>query len=141
MKKLIFLSMMLLICGMGTAQIAGVDFSQARIVKNDADLEYEILVRLDGQYAIMYDHTPVGLKHCMDKMYSIMSLNDFDDTNYSVKDVLLADYIESITDYSGLSTSLRVGSSEIRLGWDRNDYRVVLSLKQNLIAILFIKLQ
>ena len=121
MKKVLVTFLFILLNLISYGQVKGVDFSKA-ISPTSNDPIYEVLLNFisDGEknYMIVYSTTPVGLKHCIEKARELASLNnlDFDQPN-KMKDELIADYIDGITDYGDLSTSLQVGSSEIKRVW------------------------
>jgi len=123
-----------------SAQIAGINLSEAKTPRNDSEFEYEKLMKINQGWVIPFHSTPVGIKHCVEKMADLMELNNFDVEKTSIKDVLMADYVEDLTDYSSLATSLSAGSSEINIGWDRNGYRVVMSMTQATVGIFIFKI-
>lgn len=135
MKKLLLLSVLLIMCLLSQAQIAGINFKEAKVIYSDNEIVYEKLVKTDGNYVIFYDHTPVGIKHCMDKMSDIMVRNDFTAENAWKKEILLADYVDGLLDYSSLCTSLRVGSSEVIVSWIKEEYMVILMMTSDVVTI------
>ncbi len=139
-RPLIILSLVIMTMNL-SAQIAGVNFSEAKTPRNDSEFEYEKLMKINEGWVIPFYSTPVGLKHCVEKMADLMELNSFDADNPSVKDVLMADYVEDLTDYASLATSLNAGSSEIKIGWDKNGYRVVMSMTQATVGIFIFKIK
>ena len=142
MKKLIFLIVMMLTCNIISAQIAGVDFSEAKIAYTDADIEFEKLLRINKEaYVIPYKQTPVGLKHCMEKLNEIMYLNDLNFENIILNEVLIPNYVKSLADYGHLSIALHAGSAEIRYVWKKNEYLIALQLDSNVYNIMFVKIK
>lgn len=139
MKKLTITLIAITFTILGYGQINGVDFSTARVVKTDAALENEILMKVDSDYAITYAQTPVGIKHCMDKLGDIMSANGFTADNTFYNDILLASYVDGLLDYEGLCRSLRVGSSEVYIGWVKNGWVVGIVLSEKVFCIIFSK--
>lgn len=139
MKKLITLSLALLVVSMSYGQINGIDFSKALDSNKCSDC-YEKLVTTPSGWAIIYKETPVGVKHCWDKMIEIMNANDLVTGNAIKEDVLLASYVDGYYDYENLSLSLMTGDSEITFSWVKDGYLVVLIMTQGAIAIMFGKL-
>ena len=138
MKKVIVIALLLIVALSGYSQkFAGVDFSTAITPKNDYDLAYEKLTKLDGGYMIPFALTPVGLKHCIEKFSKIMEDNNLLIDDMVVNDVLLADYVNDVTDYSNFCTSLRVGSSELKWSWVKDGWVVGILLDNKVFAIMF----
>lgn len=137
-KSIIFIALLAFTLSM-YGQIVGVNFATAKKVITDDQIEYGKLVRIDDAYIIPFEQTPVGLKHCMEKMNTIMTDNDLSVDNTVNKDILMADYVDGLTDYSALCTSARVGSSEISISWVVNGYRVTLFIGPSAFGIFFTK--
>lgn len=140
MKKLLLLSALLIMCLLSQAQIAGVNFSEAKTVYNDDEIVYEKLLKTEGKYLFVFQQTPVGVKHCVEKMDELMELNDLNADNAWNTDILLADYVDGLNDYGGLCTSLKAGSSEVIVSWQKNGYIISLMMTDTLTAIGISKL-
>jgi len=139
MKKSIFLIALLAITLSGFSQIIGVNFAEAIKAYDDDDIVNEKLIMVEDFYVIPFDQTPVGLKHCTERMLGIMADNDLNFDNVVAKDIFLASYVDGLMDYSNLCTSARVGSSEVNVKWDKGGYRIVLVISETNFAILFVK--
>ncbi len=94
----------------------------------------------DG-YAIPFEQTPVGLKHCIERLDNIMVDNDLYMENAISKDIFLASYIEGLNDYSNLCTSAKAGSSEVHITWVTGGYLMVFMITKTTFVILFTKAQ
>ena len=142
MKRVIILTIAMILTLNLSAQIKGVDFTKAKAFRTDADIENEVLLHVeDGNYAIIYPNTPVGVKHAIERFDKLLSDNDLKISDAIYKDVLLASYVRGLDDYGSLSTSLNVGDSEIVYGFNKNGYRIALSLKEDLRMIMFVKMK
>ena len=107
-------------------QVNGIDFKTAIKINDNDEVIYEKLTIVDNGYVIPYKLNPVGIKHCVEKFNEIMVNNNLTYDNIYHNDMLLASYVDNITDYSSLSTSLIAGSSEITLSWEINEWFIVL---------------
>jgi len=140
MKKSIFLIALLIITLSGFSQVIGINFAEAITVYDDSDIVNEKLMKIgDGRYIIPFAQTPVGLKHCTERMIDIMADNDLTYDNVVSKDIFLASYVDGLMDYSNLCTSARVGSSEVNVKWNKGGYRIALVIKEDLFAIIIVK--
>jgi hypothetical protein len=140
MRKIGFILLLICFTLSVDAQIKGVDFDKAKAVNNDSDMEYETLFYLRGKeysyYLFNFEQTPVGLKHCITKTKELVNLNNLDFNNPDHKDDLFADYVDGITDYQSLFTSIKVGSSEINRLWILpNEYKIGLRLAKDYFTI------
>ena len=140
MKKLLFFFAIISLCLASFGQIKTVNFSSAIPIES-SDLPNEVLLKLKTGYAIPFAHTPVGIKHCIEKTISILNANGFEFSSPDINDDLLATYVDDIFDYSGLHTSLSVNSSEIHRIWDFKDskWRISLTMNEDIVGVLFVQ--
>ena len=120
-------------------QINGIDFKKAILSNSpkfgNSEIPYEQLLKQDpnyGGYIIYFKLTPVGLKHCIEKLRSLIYDNklDFSKPN-SLNDELYASGVNGITDYENLCNSLILGNSEITKSWQLdNGYSITLHLEE-----------
>jgi hypothetical protein len=139
MKKLIIISIVMMLSAASQAQILGVNFSSALSLDKADVVKDELLYKTNEGYIMPFAQTPVGIKHCLEKFGEIMELNDLDVDNAYKKDVLLASYVDGLTDYGSLNSSLRAGSSELYFSWDKAGYYVGFTMTSEVVAIFFIK--
>jgi len=153
MKKLIFLLLVTIITLPSFTQVKGLDFSKAQIINTIDEMAVETLLKNEKLlnvtiimpeykkiYMILYENTPVGLKHCIDKTKELVQLNGF---NFKVPNLinneLYASYVKGITDYGHLCTSIYVGSSEIKKSWKlSNGYVIGLVLEKDNFEIIIV---
>lgn len=139
MKKVtVFVVLMALTFSM-YGQIIGIDFAAAKKVYSDDEIEYEKLLKLENSYVIPFNQTPVGLKHCIERLTEILFDNDQTIDDAVRKDIFLAEYVDGLTDYSSLCTSAKVGSSEVSIAWAINEYRMSLVISEDAFGIFFYK--
>ena len=139
MKKVtVFVVLMALTFSM-YGQIIGIDFATAKKVYSDDEIEYEKLLKLENSYVIPFNQTPVGLKHCIERLTEILFDNDQTIDDAVRKDIFLAEYVDGLTDYSSLCTSAKVGSSEVSIAWAINEYRMSLVISEDAFGIFFYK--
>jgi|ERR1035437_55853 hypothetical protein len=93
----------------------------------------------DIKYIIDFNKTPVGLKHCIEKVKEILTANSMDFDSPTVKNELIASYVNNIDDYSSFNVSLVTDASEMHRFWHLdNDYVINLSLSnKNYFIIIF----
>jgi hypothetical protein len=127
-------------------QIKGVDFSKAissdspKFIKSN--IVYEQLLKQNpeyGGYVIYYESTPVGLKHCVENVRSIVFENEltFDKPNY-LDNSMIGSTVNGIKDYENLWLSINQGQSEIKKGWKTsNGYLISLTLSKKGYSIYF----
>lgn len=127
-------------------QIKGMDFSKAKPSDSPkfikSKIVYEQLLEQNpeyGGYVIYYENTIVGLKHCIEKVQSIVFDNDliFSKPNY-LDNSIIESSIKGIKDYENLWHSINQGGSEIKKGWRTSDgYLISLSLTKKGFSIYF----
>lgn len=102
------------------SQIIGIDISKAKTFENASDEELFYIVMPDNTkaYGMSFETTPVGLKHCVEKVKGIIELNGLSFENPNLKkDELYSSFVEGITDYSNLELSLSTGNAEVNRMW------------------------
>lgn len=121
-----------------TSPIKGVDFNKAKNPDDNIEFPFEQLIKIDVGYAISFTRTPVGLKHCFEKVKSILYDNNKSFSAPDRDDVLLASYVEGIEDFEHLNLSLQIGDSEVVKGWDLSTgWSIGLVLDKGFCGIIF----
>ncbi len=101
--------------------------------------DYEIWVKLDKGYMKVYKTTSIGIKHAIEDAHSLLSANDRSLYSADVDKTYLASYIDNLTDYGSLSTSLRTESSEIKKIWNIGEWYIGLISLKSQISLMVIK--
>ena len=121
---IILLSIVLLPC---YGQVKGVDFTTAilwsSIADDDDPMLYEVLLGdEDGNYVLLFEQTPVGYKHCLDKAKRILSDNGKSfSKDRIVDDVMYPSNVEGLTDYQRMPHELMMSKAEVVLSWQLTD--------------------
>jgi hypothetical protein len=147
MKKILFIAVLICVSCLAQSQIKGVDLSTAKYLMSFTNMgeveETECLVynkadNEDKYYFYLFANTPVGLKHCIGKIGTLMSENDLDFEKPNVKDNCL--YQAGTTGFEDLSASLISGNSEIQKIWEVvSGWRMTLTLTNNIRVIMFVR--
>ena len=136
MKKMFLLLIAIILTFNLNAQIKGVDFSKAKLVQVDNEIENETLLKIEDYYVYFYSSTSVGVKHALEELHMILSANDKTLANATFKDIFLASYVDGLTDYESLARSLNAGSSEVRLMYKINNYELYLFFMEDMRTIV-----
>ena len=123
-----------------SAQIVGVDFATAQNIAIDTSVKYETLTFSPelNSYAIIFAQTPVGLKHCMYNLTSLLRLNGLDIEHPDINETLLASNVSSIFDYENLDLSIKANKSEVDKFWKlANGWVICILLQADSYCIVF----
>jgi hypothetical protein len=126
----------------GYSQVKGIDFSRAKHLGENSGVfqNYEVLMDYKAAYFLTYPLTPVGLKHCLDKLKKILSVNNLAWANTLVDHSQIPKNIDgSLQDYTPLNASLQAESSEVNKTWAlQNQWHISLNLASKAYTIWFI---
>jgi hypothetical protein len=146
MKKNLLIVILMSFTLSSFGQIKSVDFSKAipsdspKFIKSK--IVYEQLLEQNpeyGGYVIYYESTPVGIKHCIENVRSIVFENglSIDKPNY-LDNSIIGSSVDGIKDYENLWRSINQGESEIKKGWKTSDgYLISLTLTKKGYSIYF----
>jgi hypothetical protein len=125
-----------------SAQIVGINFADAK--PYDAENpQYEVLVTTSDKdlriYFFLYRNTPIGLKHALSKVNTILIENNCSATP-SFSDSFYASYIIDYEDFEVLNGSIQKEESEINVHWKlRNNYKLIMYLTKGCYMVTFEK--
>lgn len=146
MKKSLLIGILMSLTLLSIGQIKGIDISKAipsdspKFIKSK--IVYEQLLEQNpeyGGYVIYYESTPVGLKHCIENVQSLVFENEliFDKPNY-LDNSIIGSTVNGIKDYENLWRSINLGQSEIKKSWRTSDgYLISLTLSKKYYSIYF----
>lgn len=84
---------------------------------------YELWVDMGkGFYIMLFKMTPVGYKHCLDKVREILVNNDLSFENDRIEEsVLIPNYVDGYDDYQNMPSQLEMGKAEFNVTWKTKD--------------------
>ena len=130
----------------GNAQIKGVDFSEAKYSdmysydKGYIDGEFVVSDHESGPaYSFAYTLSPVGYKHCIEKLDEILTANGgarLPDIDHS----LIPSYIENeYGEFEAMSFAIQDGTAEVKMVWHINEWDIFFSSAPPLIGLYIIE--
>jgi hypothetical protein len=124
------------------SQVKGVDLGKAKTLKSNSKSfkNYEELLVYNGEYCITYPLAPIGLQHCMDKLETLLKVNNLEwSKTLADKTVLAKNINENLRDYFPLHQSLQENSSEVNKTWIlQNNWYISLNYTAKAYTIWFI---
>ena len=135
------MSVMLMLTLTSFGQVKGVDFNTAKSKANFVRGDEKLTKFDENSYGFTYNKTPEGLKHCVEKLKSILKLNglDFDKPNLRDNESSPSK-LSGSPDYQKISLSLSNGESEIYKRWELNGNIIIaLALTSDGFGISIIK--
>jgi hypothetical protein len=131
-KSLLILVFAFFVLLSGFSQVKEIDFSRAKHLGENSGVfqNYEELMYYKAAYFLTYPLTPVGLKHCLDKLKKILSVNNLAWSNTLVDYTQTPKNIDgSLQDYIPLNASLQAEYSEVNKTWAlQNQWHISLNL-------------
>jgi hypothetical protein len=84
---------------------------------------YEKWLRVEeDRYMMFFKQTPVGYKHCLDRVNDLLDINNlsFDDDRIN-ESILIHPICDGVYDYHCLTPRLRMGDAEVVIVWETKD--------------------
>lgn len=115
------------------AQIKGVDsyLTKDEINENKPPPIEQWIEIKSNVFGIWYEHTPLGYKNSVEKVFELLELHDIPRDNISANNNLIPEYAESYLDYSAISRGCRAGDGKIDMFWDTPDTDIYVGLNSD----------